>query len=118
MSNNLLMFAATAWIAFWLGFLTHQRRAKKRTAKPDSEASTEPARLWHPMPCATRLELGDTGYWIELVGKPRQHTYQAYDPEGDVISKGGNLKKMKELLEEQARNRTNTGRGGHGAACW
>ena len=54
------------------------------------------------MPCGTRLELQDTGYWIELVGKKGKQPFAGYDPEGDCITRGYNLKEMKQALEEQA----------------
>ena len=57
------------------------------------------------MPCGRRLELGASGYWIELVGRPGRVTYKGYDPEGDCIIGGQNLAAMKVLLQEQAQFR-------------
>lgn len=96
-------------IAFGFAVYHHKRLNKRweRLAKELRARSTPPEppaqpSKWHAMPCGTRLELGDTGYWIELVGKKGEQPYRGYDPEGDCITTGFHLPKMKAALEEQA----------------
>ena len=75
--------------------------------KTEGEASSPACKWqWHPMLCGTRLELGDTGFWIELVGKKGRQAYYGYDPEGDAVISGPDLQGMKSALEKQAKYRT------------
>lgn len=97
--NDLLMtlasLASSGMLGFMLGRLG-QKVTSPRTAPAKSNSK------WHPMPCGTRLELGASGYWINLLGKPGKPAYVGYDPEGDVIASGPDLKGMKGYLEQQA----------------
>lgn len=110
MSENIFLPLALA-VAFGLAAL-HIKLLKKRNdlltkelRASASEAKQNPQQSqpeWHTMLCGTRLELGATGYWIELVGKKGQQSFKAYDPEGDCIGEGQSLPKIKKALEEQA----------------
>lgn len=57
---------------------------------------------WWPSPCGKRLELGATGYWIQLVGRQGKLSYAAFDPEGDCLARGEDLKTMKQGVEQFA----------------
>ena len=77
-----------------------QTKELRASASPPEQSTRKPK--WHTMLCGTRLELGATGYWIELVGKKGQQSFKAYDPEGDFIGEGQSLPKLKKALEQQA----------------
>lgn len=78
----------------------HELLAKKVRGNPPEQPPSKSK--WHAMPCGTRLELGATGYWIELVGKKGKHPFRAWDPEGDCIGEGNSLPGIKKALERQA----------------
>lgn len=62
-------------------------------------------REWHPMPCGTRLELGDTGFWIFFRQGYGETPYSAFDPEGRQLLNGFSLTEIKFCLERMARER-------------
>lgn len=112
MSENIFLLLALA-VAFGFAAL-HIKLLKKRndlltkelraSASPPEQSTRKPK--WHAMLCGTRLELGATGYWIELVGKKGRQSFKAYDPEGDCIGTGQSLPEIKKALEKQASYRT------------
>ena len=107
MSENIFLLLALAVAFGFAALLIKQRNdlLTKELRASASEAKQNPQQSqpeWHTMLCGTRLELGATGYWIELVGKKGEPPYRGYDPEGDCIATGFNLPKMKAGLEEQA----------------
>ena len=106
--GHLVIFACALWLGYRINAIKHKRQqaaalnlSNMAPPPPPAECTPAPAR-WYPMPCGTRLELGDTGYWIELAGKKGKNPYRGYGPEGDCITNGHNLPQMKALLEEQA----------------
>lgn len=108
MSENIFLLLALA-VAFGFAAL-HIKLLKKRndlltkelraSASPPEQSTRKPK--WHAMLCGTRLELGATGYWIELVGKKGRQSFKAYDPEGDCIGTSQDLQLLKGALEQQA----------------
>lgn len=107
--NNSFMAGALFGSACTLGvvaWLRHKlKKAQSAFTAQEEQPTTKPAQQWHAMPCGTRLELGSTGFWIELVGKQGRAPFYGYDPEGDVIIKGPALDDMKAQLEKQAKFR-------------
>lgn len=76
---------------------------------PPKNPSAAPGHEWHPMP-GKRLELGSTGFYIELrelrTMNGKQMGYMAINPEGvDCWSSLTDLPGLKRACEEQARYR-------------
>lgn len=63
-----------------------------------------PAPRWVALP-GRRLELGDTGWHIQLVSDPKLLPYLAVDPDGRQFYRGYELQPLKALLERHARDR-------------
>jgi len=59
---------------------------------------------WHALP-GNRIELGDTGFAIELRTKPIDVAYQLFDPEGRHIARAAELQPLKSYGEKLARER-------------
>lgn len=64
----------------------------------------KPASPWRSMP-GNRLELSDTGFFIDLVTRPGGFTHLLYSPEGALCAHGMNLTPLKQYAEQLARER-------------
>jgi hypothetical protein len=71
----------------------------------DTAGSVVPAQeKWFPVP-GERLELGSTGFYIELVANDQEPPYRGYSPEGYQYGRSRELSAMKDYLEARARER-------------
>lgn len=74
-------------------------------AQPDKHDKAEGLGcLWHAMP-GGRLELGDTGYFIELCRDPDSPPYRGYSPEGHDFGSAHSLALVKSFIEIKAKER-------------
>lgn len=63
-----------------------------------------PPRKWHPLP-GNRIELGNTGFAIQLHVGPAIYLYELLGPEGQCLSRGGDLPSLKQIGERLAEER-------------
>ena len=82
-----------------------ERRLGKSVAEIPDKLSAAPRDLWSPMPCGTRIELSDSGFYIVLETKDAKYPYHAFSPEGDLFARGNDLRGLKRLAEERAKDR-------------
>lgn len=87
-----------------------RRKAKAAAAQPDASQPAAPAAPdqrapsahWFPLPGNRVLELGLSGYSIELLALPGVCTYRLLDPEGDTVICHGSLPVLKAYAEHLA----------------
>lgn len=61
---------------------------------------------WYPMPCGTRLELRDTGFFIVLDPmQPPYRMFQGFDPEGRMCATCSDLQQLKTHCGRLAQDR-------------
>lgn len=100
--------AATGYVAANAGERLLERLKNKPTKKPEATTQaatqTQPQR-WYAMPCGTRIELIQSGYWIELHPSRKDGEFRGFTPEGVLMVTGGNLEGMKQFLEKKAAER-------------
>lgn len=75
------------------------------TQPPPKNPSTPKSRwTWHVLPGGL-MELGDTGFYIQLDTADAFKPYKGYTPEHVAIAKGPHLAEMKEYMERHATDR-------------
>jgi hypothetical protein len=60
--------------------------------------------VWQAMP-GQRLELGSTGFCIQLITNPILMPYLLTDPDGRIYARSGELQSLKAYAEQMARDR-------------
>lgn len=98
--------------AFW-----NSRRKKNSASAPEVAASVEPpskrveapqtaqTQKWFAVP-GERIELGTSGFYIELEDNEDDPPYCGYSPEGFLYGKSRELHVMKAYIEDRAIERT------------
>lgn len=88
-----------------------RKKTQREEVEPKREIPLEmqvipaPRWQWHAMPCGTRLELSDTGFYIILDTSNPEMTYTGCTPEGAWRVRGNDLFHVKKFLEGEAAER-------------
>lgn len=96
---------AAARAAAWLSKASTQAVDMSTLTPPVNTAPAEPPSPWQPLP-GNVLELGATGFQIQLDVSPHRPLYTLRAPEGWIVAAGGDLPGLKQAGERFARERT------------
>lgn len=83
---------------------SQSEQAPIETESTESESGPQPAGPWFPIG-GKRLELGASGYYIELRPQSNKAPYHGYSPEGYCFGTSHSLSVLKDFLEDKAHER-------------